>query len=80
MPGCDFDGRSVSPSAMLHGVNSHATCCLGAVYSAEEMLVVRGDSVRGKVAAVSFFSEAPNRLCQLVPGAARWQEMIRIID
>ena len=27
-----------------------------------------------------FFLDAPNRLCELVPGATRWQEMIRVID
>ncbi|MBL7039390.1 MAG: pyruvate, phosphate dikinase [Pirellulaceae bacterium] len=27
-----------------------------------------------------FFLDAPNRLCELVPAATRWQEMIRIID
>ena len=53
MPGCHFDDRSVSPSAMLHDVNCRATCCSGAVYFAEEMLATRGDSAGGKVAAVS---------------------------
>ncbi len=27
-----------------------------------------------------FFLEAPNRLLDIVPGAAKWQEMVRVID
>jgi hypothetical protein len=27
-----------------------------------------------------FFLDAPNRLVDLVPAAARWQEMVRVID
>ena len=27
-----------------------------------------------------FFLDAPNRLCEMVPSAARWQKVVRVID